>query len=111
MCDRPQGRKGDKRGLKARQIEWNKHIDDYIASGVDPRPAAEIERGAKVGLSLGALYTRCENERCGKLQGRDVDTMRVCSGCKMVSSLPGNLAASCTNASRRAYSAAANARS
>lgn len=84
MLNRPQGRTLDKRYLKKRQAAWNALIDEYIAHEGDPRPRDEIERAAKVGSSLGALYRICENPFCEKPEGKDNKTLRTCSKCKMV---------------------------
>jgi hypothetical protein len=71
---------------KAYQLNWNTAIDEYIDSGVDPRPKAEIERQAKIGTWGGAFIRECENQRCVKLEtDSGVDKMMQCSGCKIVS--------------------------
>ncbi|KAJ3523184.1 hypothetical protein NM688_g8767 [Phlebia brevispora] len=80
---RPQGRTLDKKYLKTRQTAWNSAVDEYIELGIDKRPRSVIERGAKVGLSLGALYRVCENPECGKVEGDGHTTLRVCSKCKI----------------------------
>ena len=74
----------DKRRMKAQQAAWNLAVDEYIDQGIDKRPRIDIERAAKIGPSHGALHLRCEHEECGKMQGRDVPTLRACSKCKIV---------------------------
>ncbi len=81
---RPQARSMNKRQSKMMQEIWNKAVDDYIDLGHDRRARIEIERSAKIGLSNGALYRLCEGEDCGKMEGKDIKTLRVCSKCKMV---------------------------
>jgi len=71
---------------KSYQLTWNAAIDEYINSGVDPRPKAEIERQAKVGTWGGAFIRQCESEECENLETDPrVAKMMQCSGCKIVS--------------------------
>ena len=67
------------------QFEWNGYVDEYIRSGTDQRSELEIERCAKIALSGGALFRQCEGPNCDKWEGGDIDTLRVCSRCKIVS--------------------------
>ena len=67
------------------QYEWNAYVDEYIESGTDSRSQIEIERAAKIALNGGALYRQCEGPGCEKWEGHDLDTLRVCSRCKVVS--------------------------
>jgi len=70
---------------KSYQLTWNAAIDEYINSGVDPRPKAEIERQAKVGTWGGAFIRQCESEECENLETDPrVAKMMQCSGCKIV---------------------------
>ena len=64
---------------------WNSAVDEYIASGVDDRPVWEIEAGAKLGVNGGPLYKWCEEKGCGKREGKDVDKVKCCGSCKLVS--------------------------
>uniref|UniRef100_A0A8H7XPA3 MYND-type domain-containing protein n=1 Tax=Psilocybe cubensis TaxID=181762 RepID=A0A8H7XPA3_PSICU len=63
------------------QVNWNRTVDEYIASGVDSRPVFEIERAAKIGQWGGPLVRECEGPECGKLEFRDVQKMLKCSRC------------------------------
>lgn len=64
--------------------EWNAAVDKYINSGVDPRPRSSIEAAAKIGISLGAMYRKCQADGCDKVEGRDIEKMSTCSRCKVV---------------------------
>lgn len=71
---------------KSYHFTWNAAIDEYINSGVDSRPKAEIERQAKVGTWGGAFVRQCESEVCENLEtDPGVAKMMQCSGCKIVS--------------------------
>ena len=71
---------------KSYQLTWNAAIDEYINSGVDPRPKAEIERQAKVGTWGGAFIRQCESEECTKLEtDPGIVKMMQCSRCQIVS--------------------------
>lgn len=63
---------------------WNDLIDKYIAKGTDPRSTFEIELVAKIGPNFGPLYRTCEFPGCGKIEGRDIQRLQICSRCKMV---------------------------
>ncbi|KAJ7486061.1 hypothetical protein B0H11DRAFT_2016794 [Mycena galericulata] len=65
------------------QKEWNEAVDRYIAIGVDPRPRAEIEAGAKISISLGPLVRICEADNCLKVEGRNMQKVSMCGRCKM----------------------------
>jgi len=80
---RPQGLKLSKRDCRGYMQEWNAVIDEYISSGRDQRPRGEIERAAKIGLSNGALYRRCEGANCDKVEGKNLQKSLCCSQCKM----------------------------
>jgi len=80
---RPQGLRLSKRDCREYQEEWNAAIDKYISLGHDKRPRAEIERAAKIGLSNGALYRRCEGTNCDKVEGHNMEKTLLCSRCKM----------------------------
>ena len=56
----------------------------YISLGRDKRPRGDIERAAKIGLSNGALYRRCEGTNCDKVEGKNMVKPLFCSRCKMV---------------------------
>ncbi|KAJ7486059.1 hypothetical protein B0H11DRAFT_1861539 [Mycena galericulata] len=66
-----------------KRSEWNEAVDSYIATGVDPRPHAEIEAAAKISISLGPLARTCEAENCHKVEGRDMQKVSMCGRCKM----------------------------
>jgi hypothetical protein len=80
---KPQGLKLSKRDCREYMEEWNPVIDEYISSGRDQRPRDEIERAAKIGLSNGALYRRCEGANCDKVEGKNLQKSLCCSRCKM----------------------------
>lgn len=65
--------------------EWNRAVDKYMASGVDPRPRFDIELQSKIGMTGGPLYKICEADNCKKAEGREVDKMKCCGSCKLVS--------------------------
>ncbi len=65
--------------------EWNALVDEYIASGKDRRSRFDIERLSKIGAHGGPLYRECEADECKLYEVRDVETLRKCSGCKIVS--------------------------
>ncbi|KZP28840.1 hypothetical protein FIBSPDRAFT_235219 [Athelia psychrophila] len=49
------------------------------------RPAIDIERAAKIGISLGALHPVCEGSaECKKMAGSEVQKLLHCSRCQMV---------------------------
>lgn len=81
---RPTGKQRSKIFCQARQMQWNKLVDEYIRTSGDKRAKIEIERVAKLGSSLGALHQICEGENCEIMAGREVGRLRTCSGCKMV---------------------------
>lgn len=84
---RPQGRTLDKETCVEVQTRWNHAIDEYISHGTDKRQKIEIERAAKIGRSLGALYKKCEGVNCERQEGKDIDKLVCCSKCKIVSAL------------------------
>lgn len=84
MLDLRSGKNVDPRLAEITQLEWNGFVDDYIRSGVDSRPAHEIERTSKIALNGGALYRQCEGPDCTVWESSDV-SLRVCSRCKIVS--------------------------
>ncbi|KAF7343341.1 Calcium uniporter protein 5, mitochondrial [Mycena venus] len=61
---------------------WNAAVDEYIASGVDSRPAEVIENATKVGTTGGPLHRRCEAAGCPSIEFRNGAKLSVCSGCK-----------------------------
>ncbi|EPQ56132.1 hypothetical protein GLOTRDRAFT_128089 [Gloeophyllum trabeum ATCC 11539] len=63
--------------------DWNNLVDDYMAAGYDPRPRIKIERAAKIGIFCGPFYRECEGVGCSKLEGREVQVLRICSACKL----------------------------
>jgi hypothetical protein len=65
------------------QTVWNRHIDDYIAKGHDPRSKEEIERAAKIRSGSGALFRVCEGSECTKAESSEVK-FSVCAKCKTV---------------------------
>lgn len=69
---------------KKRMEEWNHSVEEYIKSSGDTRQKFDIELEAKIGMSGGPLYERCEAEGCPKVESRDVDKMKCCGSCKMV---------------------------
>ncbi|KAK7063879.1 hypothetical protein R3P38DRAFT_15964 [Favolaschia claudopus] len=79
----PQGRATSKFECRQKQKEWNVAVDKYIASGSDPRQRFEIERAAKVGVSLGAMIRVCEAKGCDKIEGRDIEKIATCGRCKI----------------------------
>lgn len=85
---RPLGRRHTKRQSEENQLRWNAAVDSYISRGDDSRTRAEIERAAKIGLSGGALYQRCEGVGCDKVEGKNIEKLKPCSRCKLVSALP-----------------------
>ncbi len=64
--------------------EWNAAVDSYINEELDMTPIFEIEMEAKIDSRGGPLYKCCEAEGCDSVEGRDVDKMKCCSGCKLV---------------------------
>jgi len=80
---RPQGLRLSKRDCRKYQEQWNAVIDMYISLGRDKRPRGDIERAAKIGLSNGALYRRCEGTNCDKVEGKNMVKPLFCSRCKM----------------------------
>ncbi|KAF7796455.1 hypothetical protein EIP86_007632 [Pleurotus ostreatoroseus] len=67
-----------------RMNEWNTAVDRYIATEGDPRSRFNIELESKIGLHGGPLYRYCEAEGCDHVEKRDVESMKRCSGCKLV---------------------------
>lgn len=65
--------------------EWNSAVEKYIISGVDGRSRFDIELEAKIGMSGGPLYKKCEAEGCTNVEGREVEKMKCCGSCKLVS--------------------------
>ncbi|EPQ56125.1 hypothetical protein GLOTRDRAFT_137956 [Gloeophyllum trabeum ATCC 11539] len=59
---------------------WNAAVDAYIVEVTDARPRAEIERAAKINTYCGALFRRCEGAGCGRLEGRDVERLKLIEG-------------------------------
>lgn len=82
------GRRHRKRDCQENQERWNAAVDSYISQGKDMRTRVEIEQAAKIGLSGGALYRHCEGIGCNKIEGRNIEKLKPCSRCKMVSVLP-----------------------
>lgn len=81
---RPVARRLDKKECKQRQHEWNVLVDEYIVSGVDPRPRLEIERQAKIGVSQGTLFPKCLGPGCGKTEVDNAGVkLQACGGCKI----------------------------
>ncbi|KAJ7145306.1 hypothetical protein C8R43DRAFT_1237469 [Mycena crocata] len=66
---------------KGRMDHWNRVVDDYIASGADHRGRTCIEDAAKIAVSGGPLYRRCEADACSNVEGRNSVKLLVCSGC------------------------------
>ncbi|KAJ7640858.1 hypothetical protein DFH06DRAFT_624075 [Mycena polygramma] len=61
---------------------WNDAVDAYIASGVDRRAPEIIEAAAKVGVSGGPLWRRCEAPGCTEVENKDLaKPFPQCSGC------------------------------
>ncbi len=81
---RPWAGQISKQECKIRMDEWNKAVDQYIALGKDKRAKSQIELEAKIGMSGGPLYRYCEASDCPRVEGRDVEKMKCCSGCKLV---------------------------
>ncbi|KAK0192815.1 hypothetical protein F5146DRAFT_520116 [Armillaria mellea] len=79
----PTGRRQSKGFCLNRQTVWNTLVDQYIETSGDSRGRLDIERGAKLGLSLGAFYRVCENNGCDIMEGGSVPTHKLCSGCKI----------------------------
>ncbi|KDQ59735.1 hypothetical protein JAAARDRAFT_56703 [Jaapia argillacea MUCL 33604] len=42
-----------------------------------------MERNAKLGSTLGPLDRTCEGEGCGRMVGREVESLSTCAACKM----------------------------
>ena len=81
-----------KKEAQKRMEEWNEAVDKYIAERplyIDRRPdlrlGSVIEIEAKVGLNGGPLYRHCEADGCSKVEKRDIEQIKSCSGCKRVS--------------------------
>ncbi|KAJ3551210.1 hypothetical protein NM688_g4837 [Phlebia brevispora] len=69
---------------QSRMDEWNTEVDKYISNKCDPRSTLEIEVEDKIGLHGGPLHRRCEAKNCSNIEGRDVEKLKYCSGCKLV---------------------------
>lgn len=69
-------------------VEWNGLVDEYIATGKDIRPRIDIERMSKIGVHGGPLYRQCEADGCDRYEGIDIQTLKHCAGCKLVSVFP-----------------------
>ncbi|EPQ56126.1 hypothetical protein GLOTRDRAFT_74639 [Gloeophyllum trabeum ATCC 11539] len=84
FCPIPRGRSfvSKEEGTELSDV-WNGFVDEYIAQGSDERPRVEIERAAKINTHCGALFRVCEGPSCGKLEGRDVERLSLCSKCKI----------------------------
>ncbi|KAJ7716828.1 hypothetical protein DFH07DRAFT_696558, partial [Mycena maculata] len=63
--------------------KWNTFVDPYIDTQGDQRSRHAIERNAKLGTWNGALIRVCEGAGCGKIEGADVDSLKLCSRCQM----------------------------
>ncbi len=59
-------------------------MNQYIETAGDSRGKLDIEREAKLGLSLGAFYRVCENNGCGIMEGGSIPAHKLCGGCKIV---------------------------
>ncbi|KIM82689.1 hypothetical protein PILCRDRAFT_7602 [Piloderma croceum F 1598] len=79
----PTGKQRSKIFCRDRQMRWNALVDEYIQTSSDKRPKIEIERAAKLGSSLGALYPVCDGNDCKIRGGGEVNRLCTCSGCKM----------------------------
>lgn len=82
--DRPCGRSSGHHLRKEIQTIWNQFVDAYIEQDHDLRSKEEIERMAKIGSGIGALFRRCEGENCGNVEGAGVK-FDSCARCKLVS--------------------------
>ncbi|KAF5364887.1 hypothetical protein D9758_008106 [Tetrapyrgos nigripes] len=67
-----------------RMREWNKIVDQYIATVPDSRTRIEIEIQSKIGPHGGPLYRFCEAEGCKTAEGRDLEKIQGCAGCQLV---------------------------
>lgn len=63
---------------------WNTLVDKYILNEYDSRSRLEIEIEAKIGLDGGPLFKQCEAKGCTNVEGRDINKLKYCSGCKLV---------------------------
>ncbi|TDL24230.1 hypothetical protein BD410DRAFT_786333 [Rickenella mellea] len=80
---RPLGRKIPKKYATDIAQVFNKHVDEYIASGRDSRKAMDVEIASKLGPSCGALYRVCEAQGCNKQEGRRIKKLKYCRNCRM----------------------------
>ncbi|TDL24231.1 hypothetical protein BD410DRAFT_786336 [Rickenella mellea] len=80
---RPLGRKIPKKYATDLAQGFNKHVDEYINSGLDSRKAMEIEMASKLGPSCGALYRVCEAQGCKEQEGRRLIKLKYCQKCRM----------------------------
>ncbi|KAJ7116317.1 hypothetical protein C8R44DRAFT_627700, partial [Mycena epipterygia] len=83
FAPRPQSRMCSRYLSESRQKRWNALIDEYIATKGDRRSKHMIERAAKIGTWNGALIRMCEGPDCGKFEGAEVETLKLCSKCKI----------------------------
>ncbi|KAJ7178746.1 hypothetical protein C8R43DRAFT_470548 [Mycena crocata] len=80
----PQARKASRVLSEKQQRLWNSLVDDYIDTNAgDKRSRHIIERAAKIGTWHGALIRTCEGPGCTKTEGKDVESLKTCSRCKM----------------------------
>ena len=64
--------------------KWNADVDAYISESSDKRSTFDIELEAKIGWHGGPHYKRCEAKGCVNTEGREIEKMKRCSGCKRV---------------------------
>ncbi|KAF7796456.1 hypothetical protein EIP86_007633 [Pleurotus ostreatoroseus] len=69
---------------QARMNKWNTAVDAYISESSDKRSTFDIELEAKVDSHGGPRYKRCEANGCVSTEGREVEKMKCCSGCKRI---------------------------
>ncbi|KAJ6623138.1 hypothetical protein B0H10DRAFT_2011329 [Mycena sp. CBHHK59/15] len=79
----PRSRIGSRHVYEKQQKEWNALVDEYIKTSKDQRSRQAIERAAKIGTWNGALIRVCEGPGCEKVEGTDVEILKLCSKCKM----------------------------
>ncbi|KAJ7664280.1 hypothetical protein B0H17DRAFT_1336711 [Mycena rosella] len=62
---------------------WNDAVDAYIAFDAAERPPEIIEAAAKIGLTGGPLYRKCEGAGCANTESsKSAEAFSCCSGCK-----------------------------
>ena len=84
LCDSPLDTPVPKIGRRDDMVAWNDAVDEYIATQNDFRLRFDIELEAKIGLDGGPLYKTCEALDCDRVEQRDVESLKQCSGCKRV---------------------------